>query len=372
MLARSTHSSSIPIILDRWLHKGRPAIGLDFGTHTLKALQLEGGRGRWSVRAAAEQPLPANLPDHGPARVDAYAEAIQRALDEAPFAGRQVVTTLPSSSVTYKSLRLPTMPDHELAAAVEFEAADRMEIGDAGCLVQHFNAGQVRQGNDVRQEVIAMAVSQQAMDEHIQALARCGLEPEAIDVAPGALARCAVLAARADDAPADTNLIVDIGFNTSKVVIARHGRVLFFKEIDIAGLQFAEAGRQDAPPRATATDDAEAQPSDEDAGPNAVSALLEQLSREIGLCLRYYSVTFRGERPREALLVGGEATRPQIVKGLATLPGVGFRVLDVFADVELGRMDGRLSRGDAGAPWAIAASLSRRAAMLERKRGKAA
>jgi len=59
VLARLIHSTALPIVFDRWWHKGRPAIGLDFGTYSLKALQLGQGHGEWSVRAAAERRLSA-------------------------------------------------------------------------------------------------------------------------------------------------------------------------------------------------------------------------------------------------------------------------------------------------------------------------
>jgi len=307
------------------------------------------------------------------------ADALKRVLDDAPFTGREVATTLPAASVTYKSLRLPTMPEHELAAAVQFEAADRGDGNDKAGMVQHFNAGQVRQGSDVRQEVIAMSVTPKALDEHIEVLTQCGLEPIAIDVTPAAMARCAVIAKPMHVSEDQADLIVDIGFNTSKVVIARRGRVLFFKEIDIAGRHFAAQSVQQATSRiANTSQDTEAttdaQPSDTDEPAESrghVAGLLEQLGREIGLCLRYYSVTFRGERPREALLIGGQVTQPQVAQGLAGVPGVAFRALDVFTNVKPGPMSGRIGEGAKAAPWAIAASLSRRAAMIDTRKGAA-
>jgi hypothetical protein len=39
---------------------------------------------------------------------------------------------------------------------------------------------------------------------------------------------------------------------------------------------------------------------------------MEQLARELSLCLRYYSVTFRGQRPSRVRLIGGEAVDPQL------------------------------------------------------------
>ena len=45
--------------------------------------------------------------------------------------------------------------------------------------------------------------------------------------------------------------------------------------------------------------------------------VLETLCRELSLCLRYYSVTFRGQRPSLVRVVGGGANDPTIVQILA-------------------------------------------------------
>jgi hypothetical protein len=46
---------------------------------------------------------------------------------------------------------------------------------------------------------------------------------------------------------------------------------------------------------------------------DATRSTMEELGREIGLCLRYYSVTFRGQRPNKLRLLGGEAADPMLL-----------------------------------------------------------
>jgi hypothetical protein len=45
---------------------------------------------------------------------------------------------------------------------------------------------------------------------------------------------------------------------------------------------------------------------------DATRPLAEELGHEIALCLRYYSVAFRGQRPNRLKLVGGEAPNIQL------------------------------------------------------------
>ncbi|NJL31934.1 MAG: hypothetical protein HC898_10040 [Phycisphaerales bacterium] len=48
----------------------------------------------------------------------------------------------------------------------------------------------------------------------------------------------------------------------------------------------------------------------------ALRPLYSELATEVGLCLRYYSVTFRGRRPECVQLTGGEAGDPFLAKAL--------------------------------------------------------
>src|SRR5438045_7899881 len=63
---------------------------------------------------------------------------------------------------------------------------------------------------------------------------------------------------------------------------------------------------------------------------DAIRSTVEELAREIALCLRYYSVTFRGQRPGKLRLLGGEAGDAQllsILAGALPVPVETFRPL---------------------------------------------
>jgi type IV pilus assembly protein PilM len=56
---------------------------------------------------------------------------------------------------------------------------------------------------------------------------------------------------------------------------------------------------------------------------DATRSLLEELGREISLCLRYHAVTFRGPRPSVVYLAGGEAADVQLssfLSGVLPIP----------------------------------------------------
>ncbi len=59
---------------------------------------------------------------------------------------------------------------------------------------------------------------------------------------------------------------------------------------------------------------------------DAITAVAEQLAREISLCFRYYTVTFRGKRVERAVFSGGEAYEKILLNVLERQLDVGIEV----------------------------------------------
>src|SRR5690606_11827152 len=78
---------------------------------------------------------------------------------------------------------------------------------------------------------------------------------------------------------------------------------------------------------------------------DATRGVVEELGREIALCLRYYTVTFRGHRPSSVRVVGGEACDTPLIQQLASglpIPVESWRPL---ASVDTKRMKSADRRG---------------------------
>lgn len=362
-----------------WTTSRRP-IGLDLGTRMARMIQLDQRGGRWSVVAAAQRPMPAELPELSAAeQASALGPILRQMVESAPFRGRRVVSGVAAGTLKCKNVRLPRMPAAELAEAVRWEARDRLGMGE-GMIVQHLSAGEVRQGEEVREEVIVLGVEETAVHRQLAALLAAGLRPVALDAVPGALARCVV--AQPPAASSVPRVIIDVGFSCTKVLIVRDGRVCFFKLVETGGQKLDQVvaqhlrmeQREAAQLRRRLWSGAEKSGDSADASLfgggrresveravfEALRSTVAELGREIGLCLRYYSVTFRGGRPEEATLVGGESGEPKLLKVLADETGLNVRPADPLAEVELGRSAELIRGPDGPGAWAVAAGLSAR------------
>ena len=331
-------------------HGGRP-IGLDVGEDAVRLLQLSP---RGAAAAAAQAPLPAGVSPGGEAYHAAVSKAVGEALREGGFAGSRVISALPASALQCKNLRLPVMPADELASAVRWEAADRFGYAEKKISSQFLVAGEVRQGEEQRQEIILLATKLDFVEAHVASLVENRLRLQAIDVAPAALAR---LGAPGADAPG-VRVVLDVGRGATQVLIVQDGRVLFYKpiEIGVARLEAEAAGAlnlslDQARQRLEASDT-------DTAGLRAVEPALGELGREIGLCLRYYGVTFRGPRPETAALVGRGAA-PWLAGALGAATGLGLETDDALGGIDLSAVRGAVPAGTEHR-WAVAAGLSLR------------
>ena len=162
-------------------------IGIDVGAHAVRILQFKTGAGGLALQAACRITLDSL------AAPDRLAAAVRHALAAGSFAGRKVVLSLPTDDVHTKSVRLPQMPDADLAQALLWEAKDRFgfDIGDAAGQLAWFRAGEVRRGTEVKDELLLFAVKPDVLRAGIDALAAAKLQLAAVDLAPCAAFRAA-------------------------------------------------------------------------------------------------------------------------------------------------------------------------------------
>ncbi|MCG3137899.1 MAG: hypothetical protein HJJLKODD_01754 [Phycisphaerae bacterium] len=311
-------------------------IAIDLGSSAIKMLQLEQAGDQWRVLAAAKfeyPPMTRRTEERAPLTLS----ALQTMLKRYGFRGRQAVTLVPNQYIQYKSFRLPVMPDDELEQVIRFEAEERFAYQNGEGEFQYLRAGEVRQGQDVRQEIIVMGCPQEVLRQQMELLEQLRLVCMGIDVSPCALARC--FSYSPDGVEHDNaQVIADLGQHCSTITMVRDGQVIFAKTIAIGGntldeytakhlnLSLSEAAqvrRQILQTHAHPQQSARSLDSEVlDAASEATKPALEQLAKEIGLCLRYYAVTFRGVRPEMIICCGGESYSPTVLETITEITGV--------------------------------------------------
>ncbi|MHC4120022.1 MAG: pilus assembly protein PilM [Planctomycetota bacterium] len=315
--------------------RGLRPIGLDIGHNSIKMIQLAINGEQISVLAADETRIDSSLNGDEQARRSFAVSAIEQMLERSDFQTRNVVSCIPSGKLRITSLRLAEVQAEGIEQALKKEVVQRFGLDPERDAMDYVVAGSVRQGNDVKNELILLATDHDTIRDHIETIEQAGLKPVAIDTIPCALFRSFERLLRRHEDWDCTSVFVDVGSRFTTVVFGRGGQISFVKQIPIGGENFTQevAAKLDISPgevemlretlRAQKAYSASKSRSKKNHKPaknkrkldrstqqvivNAISAIAEHLAREISLCLRYYTVTFRGKRVRRATFSGGGA-----------------------------------------------------------------
>jgi type IV pilus assembly protein PilM len=358
------------------LHLARPQaqpIGLDVGLDSIKMLQLE-VRGSGDARsllviAAAKHPLPEEARKKPERRAALAAQTIQRMFAQQPFVGRRVVAALPREIAHVKNLRLPRTAPEDLEAAIEAEARSLFPFDTSNSSIQYLSAGEVKQGSETRQELIVLAARRAEVDDFVQQLHGAGVEIDSLDSEITGLFRAFERFIRRQDDQVDVQVLLDIGARQTQVIIARGREISFYKTVEIGGLHLLDAVSRKL---GITIDEAKAlRQRLLDAGEtarrdpvrqavyDATRNVAEELGRELAMCLRYYSVTFRGQRPGRLRIVGGEAADPQLRDIFTAILAMPVEPARPLFNVDTSRMRG-VDRQGTTSQWALALGLSLR------------
>jgi type IV pilus assembly protein PilM len=314
--------------------RSQQPIGLDIGHNSIKMIQLSINEGHISVIAADETRFDAGINNDQQTRKDFVVSSMKRMIANGGFLGRNVVTCLPSDKLKITSLRLAEAEKYSIEQALKREVAHRFGLDPEKDSMDYMVAGSVRQGDEIKNELILFATDSETIKDHIATLEQADLKPVAIDTIPCALFRSFERSLRRQEDRDRTAVFVDVGSRFTTVVFGREGEISFIKQIQIGGQKFTkeiaaklgintaeaeilqEALRVDPGLLSLKADISEQTPAENwhnidmstrQAMVDAVSAVAEDLVKEISLCLRYYTVTFRGKRVERAVFAGGGA-----------------------------------------------------------------
>ena len=358
-------------------------IALDIGTNSIKMLQLDEANGALIARAGGQWQFPTVVGDPEQ-RSGMIVAAVREILRRGDFHGRRSVSSLSGGDLDIRNVRLQKSSKEEMEKALQWEAQDRFAFDVVPDRLKYVDAGQVRSGAETRSEIIMLAASEKAIADHLGILSASGLEPEHIYPEPLAVFRMAKRSLRREADQDTVSVILDLGARASRVIVARGRQVVFIKIIDIGGQAFDEAvaaqlnldladaielrarvmqehAKALGGNRKSDHDEPEETRSDVDwTIRDAVRGRVEDLAREIALCLRYCSVTFRGLRPNIVLMAGGEVYDPAVTELLAENLGIDCTVAQPLRGIDVSCVMAGMGRRGPMCEWAVASGLAMR------------
>lgn len=291
-------------------------IGVDLGSRAIKLLQFNGDRTRVVATVRHElSPVEGLRPEQ---QADRLTDALRQARQGREFVGRDAVLCLGGEQLFVQNIRVPKSSGEELDRIVRAEAEGKLPFAAREAEIRFVEAADVRQGEMTKREVVLLACHQPILERLLSIVVRAGLRPVAVDIEPAAVLRCYSRQFRRDEDKRQRSLLVHVGASSTAVVIAQGGDALFIKYIETSGRTLDEAvakhlklGLTEAAALRRQHADCQADRRDEEISRSlaeAVRPIVDRLIGELSLCLRYHSVTFRGQPVARVILGGGEAT----------------------------------------------------------------
>lgn len=349
-------------------NKVRP-IGLDIGRTSIKMMQLAVNNGCISVVAADTMPVSASVTDPAQQRA-AIVAAIKQMLGRSGFRGQDVVSCLSNDQLKIKNLRIDAAEQEKIEETLTTDIAERFGLNAEKDQIEYMIAGDVRQGDDLKSELLVFAADKDAIKSHIEMLQEAGLKPISIDTVPCALFRSFEGTLRRQADKDAVNVYVDLGSHFTTVVVGKGSDISFIKQIPLGGENFnADIGAklgvdvEQASALRRRLNDARDTAGIDDASKQAIldamQGTIEQLAKEISLCFRYYSVTFRGSRPGRAIFTGGEAHETTLLDALRRQLSMDIEIAQPLRGFDLSNVNvNDERRGGLMCEWAITVGLS--------------
>lgn len=371
------------MLLDRF-RDGAGCVGVEFTDRLVRLLQVRMWRGRLDVAGISTQMMPRGL-EPGTDQ-DALAARLRSAVVAGGFVGRKCAVSLARSEVEMYPTRFPEMPSEELAEAVRWDAAERLGLDRTDVEADFVKTG--AKGDGGRQEILIVATPSQIIERRLEAVMAAGLRPMAVDTHFGAVARLFSQHHRRDADQDIIRAVIEIGDTSSTLIVLHGDRIALCRSLDIGGshldarvadqlgldLDAASELRQARLQPMAGIDCATIDPATDRAVHECLRPLFEELSRDILMCLRYYGVTFKGQKPVRLMLAGAEAREPGLAHAISRSCGMSVELddeLGTLASLQSSLLNVKSHAGGSASAWVTASGLSLRSLVASRSRRNA-
>lgn len=318
--------------------KKKSVAGLDVGSSSIKAVELEGKMSNLNLVSVGFENLPGDTVVDGQImELNTVAEAIQNICNNYQIKANQVVTGVSGHSVIIKNIVLPPMSREELEESIDWHAEEHIPYDLADVSLDYH----VTEENEDATQVLIAACKKERIDNIKQAIQLSGKQPVVIDVDTFALQNCYEM--NYQPAPTDVVTLLNIGASTMNINIVQGNRSLFTRDITVGGSQFtdvlqrslgisfqqAEAVKRGVTEASSGIEEKAIEP--------LMGNVMETVAMEIQKTFDFYRATAEdgGVAVHKILISGGGSKLEGLPQQLSARLEVPVEVLDPFRQIKV-------------------------------------
>ncbi|GAB4545973.1 MAG: hypothetical protein Tsb0013_04290 [Phycisphaerales bacterium] len=332
-----------------FVRQHRPVIGVDFGAHAMKALQLVPSNDAVDHAAAIETPR--EIRKDPQARLRWQFDHLPDLLKQGRFAGRRAVCSIGAERTLVENLAVTKAQGLNPTDLLHEKLRSATGLDPNTLVVRHEEVGDVTRDGAKATETLCFAIPRAVVREHMRALKKCGLDTVGVHCEHAALARA--MRPCEDNTHDASTLFLDLGATGVRAVVAKDGRLIASRTI-AADLEEAATPQTLG---ATGTDGAP-MTMPVSAG-FMTSSALDTVAEELGQLVRYCAAVRVDAPVKSVVFVGGHSTNDALCADLARRVRLPAHAADPISNLPWARKPG------AGAPqaeepkpaWAVALGL---------------
>ncbi|MFP4172912.1 MAG: type IV pilus assembly protein PilM [Candidatus Hydrogenedentota bacterium] len=218
--------------------KPKNAVGIDIGTHSVKAVQISRAGGGLRIDNVGHARLDRTQMNMDP--IAAQAQALQEAVRFIPLQHSLLVGALPGQSVVIRYPRLPNMGREEFAQAVDKEASQNIPYDLSEVNLDWTPVTTVTEGERTLTKILLVAAKHETIESRVEVAQAAGLHFAILDVDSLALADAAEalgLTSEADESVA----LVNLGASATSIHFLKEGVSNFIRDVNWGSRELIQA-----------------------------------------------------------------------------------------------------------------------------------
>lgn len=321
-------------------------VGLDIGSDSVRAVELaDPFKPRPTLVRYHQAALPPGAVVRGEVvEQNTVAETLKRVWKAGGFTSRRVVLGVGNQKVFARELTVPRAPLVNIRESLPFVVQDMLPVPVSDALLDFYPIAEVHGEGAPAVRGLLIAVIKEAVIPNVTAARLAGLTVEDVDLLPFALTRLLLPrpGSRAEASEPGGAVLIDVGANTTSVVMTEDGVPQFVRLIPAGGVDVTRSvqeGLELDVPTADAVKRRIGVRAVQSAEDRPALELIQRPTGELLNSLRNTVSFFTNTRPEQAIrrivLTGGGGLLPGFSESLARLTGIPVTAGDPLAAVTL-------------------------------------
>ncbi|KKR32214.1 MAG: Type IV pilus biogenesis ATPase PilM [Candidatus Gottesmanbacteria bacterium GW2011_GWC2_39_8] len=315
-------------------------IGLDFGSHFIKGVELRENQGHFSLLSLGQIATPpkglfSDLPIDEQVMID----TVIRLIKEMKVSTKLVNTALPESQVFTRVIEVPRVSDKELSSALQWEAEQYIPLPLEEVNLDYAVINENMTDRE-KMEILLVAAPLKLIEKYTRILESAGLNPASLETEIIAAAR-ALSPVMAKDAP---TLLMNIGSSMTDIAVVNNSLINFTRTLSIGGEMIIKSISQELGFSMVQSEEyikAYGIEKDKLEGKifAAAKTVVDSLIEEVKKTISYYKEKHNDKEIKSLVLSGGVAKMPGLVFYIASEVGletqIGNPIMSISKDEKI-------------------------------------